>query len=567
MTLFKLAVIALLNTILLSSNAFARSDFNSAYEASQAGNYARAVSLWKNLAEQGDPDAQYALGWMYESGQGVAINFKQAIHWYKQAAIQDYVTAQYVLASIYDKGTGVPANPETAVAWYLKAANQGNAESQFQLGLHYQDGNGVLQNDQQSFLWFSKAAEQGHLSAQLYLGKIYQSGRGVKQDYYAAFKWYEKASSQGNTSAIFHLAELYEFGHGVVQDKQRAQSLYLASAEKNFAPAAYKTGEFYENGKAGKVDFEQAVKWYKSAANKGNKSAEFKLARFYQNGNGVEQNMRIAIELYKQAAMQNHPQAYYHLGLIYENGEQGISVDRSKAFAYYKEAVALGDLHANGHLATFYEQGTEVPMNIERALALYQQSPESWAKVNYQKLAKQKRCLETATTVLFSVAIACTNRKILSKEITNQQITVISENPLNWSDTYYTGAVIKGTSELKITYTREDYFASAQYTFIGRNDPNLIVRIKEIVKQKYAEPDSVQGESRKGAASFQWLLDDGIKLVVQRKWPDTTTFVTYSLPEHVELLKAQQKQSPDKMYLVDNKAENKITEKVDPSFF
>lgn len=527
----------------------------------------RAVSLWKNLAEQGDPDAQYALGWMYESGQGVAINLNQAIHWYKQAASQDYVTAQYVLASMYDKGTGVAANPETAVAWYLKAANQANIESQFQLGLHYQDGNGALQNDRQSFIWFGKAAEQGHLAAQLYLGKIYQTGKGVKQDYYAAVKWYEKASSQGNTSAMYHLAELYEFGHGVVQDNQRAQSLYLASAAKNFAPSAYKAGEFYENGKAGTVDFEQALKWYKSAANKGNKSAGYKLAVLYQNGKGVERNIRIAIEWYKQAAMQNHAQAYYHLGLIYENGEQGINVDKSKAFAYYQKAVALGDLYANGHLAAFYEQGTGVPVNIERALELYQKSPESWAKVSYQRLSKQKRCLENATTVLFSVAIACTNRKILSKEITNQQITVISENPLNWSDTYYTGAVIKGTSQLEITYTREDYFASAQYTFIGRNDPNLIVRIKEIVKQKYAEPDSFQGKTIEGEASFQWLLDDGIKLVVQRKWPDTTTFVTYSLPEHVELLKAQQKQSPDKTYLVDNKSENKTTEKVDPSFF
>lgn len=545
----------------------ARPDFNSAYEAAQAGDYARAVSLWTKLAEQGDPDAQYALGWMYESGQGVAINFKQAAHWYKEAAIQNYVAAQYVLASMYDKGTGVTANPESAVAWYLKAANQGDAESQFQLGLHYQDGNGALQNDVQSFIWFSEAAQQGYLSAQLYLGKIYQSGRGVKQDYHAAFKWYEKAYSQGNTSATFHLAHMYEFGRGVLQDNQRAQSLYLESATKNFAPSAYKAGEFYENGKAGKADFEQAIKWYKSAANNGNRAAQYKLAKLYQNGNGLERNIRIAIEWYKQAAMQNHPQAYYHLGLIYENGEQGITVDKSKAIAYYQKAVALGDLYANGHLATFYEQGTGVLMDIERALELYQQSPESWAKVNYQKLSKQKRCLETATTKLFSVAIACTNRQVLSKEIKNIQITVISENPLDWSDSYYTGAVIEGTSQLEITYTREDYFASAQYTFIGRNDPNLIVRIKDRVKQKYAEPDTFQGEPIEGEASFQWLLDDGIKLVVQRKWPDTTTFVTYSLPEHVELLKAQQKQSPDKMYLIDNKAENKITEKVDASFF
>lgn len=567
MILFKLAAITLLSTVLLSSNASARPQYDSAYEAAQAGDYKLAVSLWTRLAEQGDSAAQYALGWMYESGQGVAIDIKQAIYWYKEAAIQNNVAAQYVLASIYDKSTGLTENPESAVVWYLKAANQGDAESQFQLGLHYQDGNGTAQNDEQSFIWFSKAAQQRHLSAQLHLGKIYQSGKGVKQDDYAALKWYEEASSQGNASATFHLAQLYEFGQGVIQDNQRAHSLYLASAAKNFAFSAYKAGEFYENGKAGKIDLKQAIKWYKNAANKGNSAAQYKLAKLYQDGSGVEQNIRLAIELYKQAAMKNHPQAYYHLGLIYENGEQSINVNKSKALAYYQKASELGDVYANGHLATYYEQGLGVPMDIERALELYQQSPESWAKVNYKKLSEHKFCLENASTELFSILIACTNRQLLSKEIKNQQITVISENPADWSDTYFTGAVIKGTSQLEITYTREDSFASAQYTFIGRNDPNLIIAVTEIVKKKYGEPDSFEGNLIKGEARFQWLLDDGIKVVVQRKWPDTTTFVTYSMTEHVELLKAQQQQSPNKMYLAENKTGNKKNRKVDTSFF
>ncbi|ABM02945.1 Sel1 domain and tetratricopeptide repeat-containing protein [Psychromonas ingrahamii 37] len=523
--------------------------------------------MWRKLAKQGDPAAQYALGWMYESGQGVLIDIKQAANWYKKSAIQNNVAAQYVLASIYDNSTEAIANPESAVVWYLKAANQGHVDSQFQLGLHYQDGNGALQNDLQSFLWFSKAAAQRHLSAQLHLGKIYQSGKGVKQDYQAAIKWYKEASSQGSANATFYLAQLYELGRGVVQDNQRAHSLYLASAAKHFAPAAYKSGEFYENGKAGKIDLKEAIKWYESAANKGDSAAQYKLAKLYQGGSGVEQNIRLAINWYKQAAIKNHPQAYHHLGLIYENGEQGINVDKSKAFDYYQKASELGDVSASAQLAAYYEQGIGVPIDIEYALKLYQESPETWAKVNYQKLSKHRFCLENATTELFSVRIACTNRQILSKEIKNKQITVISENPADWSDTYFTGAIVEGTSQLEITYTREDYFASAHYTFIGRSDPDLITRIKETVKQKYGEPDTSEGEPMEGEASFQWLLEDGIKLVVQRKWPDTTTFLTYSLPKHIELLKAQQKQSPNKIDLAHNKVGNKTTKKVDPSFF
>lgn len=37
-------------------------------------------------AEQGDADAQYNLGVMYEFGDGVPQSYKQAVKWYTQAA-------------------------------------------------------------------------------------------------------------------------------------------------------------------------------------------------------------------------------------------------------------------------------------------------------------------------------------------------------------------------------------------------------------------------------------------------------------------------------------------------
>ena len=45
------------------------------------------------------------------------------------------------------------------------------------------------------------------------------------------------------------------------------------------------------------------------------------------------------------------------------------------------------------------------------------------------------------------------------------------------------------------------------------------------------------------------FLDDGIHLTVSRNWPDTTTFVLYTLPENVLLLEAQQAQSNDKTFI------------------
>ncbi|WP_303396492.1 SEL1-like repeat protein, partial [Pseudomonas fragi] len=40
------------------------------------------------MAEQGDAAAQYKLGIMYATGEGVAQDAKQAVTWYRKAAEQ-----------------------------------------------------------------------------------------------------------------------------------------------------------------------------------------------------------------------------------------------------------------------------------------------------------------------------------------------------------------------------------------------------------------------------------------------------------------------------------------------
>mgnify|MGYP000261205336 CR=1 FL=1 len=116
----------ILLTALGSRAALANAEFDQAYKAAQAGNYKQAIMLWQPLAEQGNSAAQYALGWMYESGQGTLQNYPQAAYWYSKAAEQGDVAAQYVLATMYSKGLGVVKDQQQAVKWLLKAAEQGD---------------------------------------------------------------------------------------------------------------------------------------------------------------------------------------------------------------------------------------------------------------------------------------------------------------------------------------------------------------------------------------------------------------------------------------------------------
>ncbi len=99
-------------------------DFQKGVEASQRGDYATALREWKPLAEQGDASAQYNLGLMYDSGEGVPEDDKEAAKWYRRAAEQEDADAQTNLALMYGKGKGVPQDYVLAYMWINLAAAQ-----------------------------------------------------------------------------------------------------------------------------------------------------------------------------------------------------------------------------------------------------------------------------------------------------------------------------------------------------------------------------------------------------------------------------------------------------------
>ena len=119
----------------------------------------------KALAEKGDADAQYNLGWMYADGEGVPEDDKEAVKWYRKAAEQGHADAQYSLGLMYADGKGVPQDDKEAAKWYRKAAEQGYATAQYNLGNMYYKGSGVLEDDVTACAWYNIAAANGNATA------------------------------------------------------------------------------------------------------------------------------------------------------------------------------------------------------------------------------------------------------------------------------------------------------------------------------------------------------------------------------------------------------------------
>jgi len=66
--------------------------------------YSRAVELYTDAAESGNPRAQLELGFLYYVGQGVEQDFLKAHEWFQRAALNNYSMAQYNLAIMWYTG-------------------------------------------------------------------------------------------------------------------------------------------------------------------------------------------------------------------------------------------------------------------------------------------------------------------------------------------------------------------------------------------------------------------------------------------------------------------------------
>jgi TPR repeat protein len=127
-------VFALALTMTLMSAAVA-GPFEDGFAASQRGDYATALRLWRPLAEQGEVTSQFNLGVSYDQGSGVPQDYAEAVKWFRLAAEQGYAKAQFNLGNMYDDGKGVPQDYAEAVKWLRLAAEQGLAQAQSNLGL------------------------------------------------------------------------------------------------------------------------------------------------------------------------------------------------------------------------------------------------------------------------------------------------------------------------------------------------------------------------------------------------------------------------------------------------
>jgi len=358
-----------------------------AIEAYNVSDYASAFAFAQK-SDQNDAEIQYIIGYGYDNGYGCDKNQDAAMKWYHKSAEQGNAEAQYALgkalAILFDERRRKKEEYE-GMAWLRKAAEHGHIEAEYYIGYyllwyydtHYDYAPKEFQAEGVS--WLNKAAEHEHLKAQCLLGYIYRSGDGAEKDYEAAVRWYRAAAEQGLSEAQYELECCYEQGCGVTADLTEAAHWYYYAAEQSYKDAEYKLGCCFYNGKGYSQNYAEAAKWYRKAAEHGHVKAMVAIGGMYEGGHGVDMDYAEAAKWYRKAAENGDAKAQFYIGLMYDDGEdlEGVEeINYAEAMKWYRKSAEQGYYGASYNICNMYEYGKGVPNDSYEAFRWYGKAAE-----------------------------------------------------------------------------------------------------------------------------------------------------------------------------------------------
>jgi len=158
-------------------------------------------------AQDGDVEAQTALGTALAAGAGGAKDLEGAHLWLRRAAAGGNTTAMFNLGIMHEKGLGTPADSGEAACWFWQAAELGDAGARIKLGTMFLKGQGFSPGSP-AVSAIEASAEAGEPYAMSFLAKLRLDGVGVPRDEPAAEKLFRLAARKGDESAIYNLGEM-----------------------------------------------------------------------------------------------------------------------------------------------------------------------------------------------------------------------------------------------------------------------------------------------------------------------------------------------------------------------
>ena len=375
-----------------------------AMDAFRAGRHAKAVELAKPLAEEGNADALYLMGYSHETGQGAEGSRDKALEFYRKAAAAKHLDASYrmsfillasedekereqaresletaarsdvtvagrILGEAYLLGRLTPtADPDKAVFWWQSAADAGDIPSILLLARFYdgQFGFPELRDLKKALDFYAKAAGLGNSGAMAALGSRLLNGEKEIRDEKKAREWLKKAIDAKEYSAYLALGDYEE---NINKDLKAAFAQYERGKDAGQIDCMLRAAACHMEGKGTEKDVDRGLDILNQAAKAGSPVAHFQLAAHTLSAE--KPDLLAGYSHLVVAANGNLVEAQNELGLLYLSGRLEVS-DPTAGVAWLTRAAKNGNAAAQNNLATLYENGLGgIDRNLENAGQLY----------------------------------------------------------------------------------------------------------------------------------------------------------------------------------------------------
>lgn len=220
----------------------AEEEFRTGTRLYYAGDRKAALDQLRRAAEHGHPIAQWKLGKIYETGDGVPVNEAKAVEFYREVVDNHadeargtpqaaFVASAFVsLGSYYLKGVekaAIRPNVDRARELYTYAASIfGDTEAQYRLGRLYLEAAGDERDPRQAARWLTVAAKKGHCGAQAMLGQLLFTGdEGFTRRPVQGLMWLTIARANANGTGDDWIREVQEQVFSVASESERRRGV------------------------------------------------------------------------------------------------------------------------------------------------------------------------------------------------------------------------------------------------------------------------------------------------------------------------------------------------------
>jgi TPR repeat protein len=162
----------------------------------------KALSGYKQLAQENDPKAIHELAIIYLTGDKIAKNINKAHELFKKASELGNADSTYFLAKIYLSDKTIYFDEKKAYNTFVDAANQNNAKAQLMIGRFFLMGGIVPKDYEKALHYFKLASKQKEYDANCYIAYMYASGTGVFPNFGRANTFAKDEYEKGNKLCV-----------------------------------------------------------------------------------------------------------------------------------------------------------------------------------------------------------------------------------------------------------------------------------------------------------------------------------------------------------------------------